>query len=232
MSRICKILMIFVILLLNPLYTYANIGKESDIKAAFIRDGNLWTIGNSKETAITQSGHVHHSAWSYDGKWLLYQKQAPSHFESNKTQNEIWVYNIETGEEKKIVDDGYNPQWSPNKNILTYQDKGVLNISDLHKFNNLALGISSYAWFPDGKTILLSSQANLKPDGWTNPALYIKKISDQVVHDNLFANVSEFFPIPNELEVNNKKVSFKLNGVDDMTFRGLTLLELSTDMRR
>ena len=35
-----------------------------------------------------------------------------------------------------------------------------------------------------------------------------------------------------ELEVNNKKVSFKLNGIDDMTFRDLTLLELSTDMRR
>lgn len=206
MKKFYQILIISVIFLAFPPYSFAKAGNEQEIKAAFIRDGNLWTIINSKETEITQSGHIHGPSWSYDGKWILYQKQATSQFEEEQSQNEIWVYNLQSGEQKKIFHDGYNPQWSPTKNVIAFQDNGVLNISDLEKFHNFALGISSFTWFPNGEKILLSSQANLEPNGWTNPVLYTKAVPDFFENENLFGNVHKLFSIPSKLQVDNKNI--------------------------
>jgi Tol biopolymer transport system component len=61
-----------------PLVTFAN---TDHIKAAFIRDGNLWTLIGDKETQITKENmKVFSPKWSSDGKWILYQVASTNEF--------------------------------------------------------------------------------------------------------------------------------------------------------
>lgn len=189
-----------------PSFSYAKGTETTKARAAFIRDGNLWTIISDKEKQITQSGHVSNPQWSYDGKWILYQKEAPSQFEHNKIQNEIWVYQVDSGEKKRVFYDGYRPKWAPNKNLIAFQDNGVLNVSDFERFYNIALGVFSFSWLPDGKGFILSSQADLKPDGWTSPVLYKKELPESLTEVNMFGNINEFFTIPKDLRIDNKSI--------------------------
>lgn len=200
-----KILLLILIFILSS-STYANGAPNIKTKAAFIRDGNLSIILGDKEKQITQLGHVYGPMWSKDGNWLLFQKEAPSQFEQNEIQNEIWVYNVETGEKKRIFYDGHQPMWNPIKNIVAFLDNGVLNISDLKDFHNIALGVSSFTWMPDGTGFILSSQANLNPDGWTSPALYKKKLPEKLTEVDMFGNISEMFVIPRNLQIDNKNI--------------------------
>lgn len=201
-----KILFIAFFLLAAPFSCHASTHTLNDTKGAFIRDGNLWTIIHNEQKQITISGHVSSPSWSHDGRWLVYQEEAPTQFENNKMQNEIWVFNIETGEKKKIFYNGFNPQWAPHKNWVAFQDNEVLNISDLENFHNVSLGVFDYIWLPDGQHFLLSSQANIEPNGWTNPILFKKEIPKTLNEANLFANVNIFFTVPKELEVDNNNV--------------------------
>ena len=71
------LLMILFMSMLHPMPSYA--ANEKDVKAAFIRDGNLWTFINSEEKQITQTGKVFgQPKWSKGGQWLLYQNEAPA----------------------------------------------------------------------------------------------------------------------------------------------------------
>src|SRR5690606_24138629 len=88
------------------------------------------------------------------------------------TQSELWVYHTETKEHKQIFHNGVNAKWSPKENIVAFLSNGVLNISDLEDFKNVALGIDNFEWYPDGSAVFASSAASLRPDGWTNPVLY------------------------------------------------------------
>lgn len=201
-----KRIILFIILFIFSFSSYANGAPNPKTKAAFIRDGNLWIILGEEEKQITLSGNVYGPVWSNDGSWLLFQKEAPSQFEQNKIQNEIWVYHVKTEEKKRIFYDGFSPQWNPKENIIAFLDNGVLNISDLKDFHNIALGVSSFTWMPDGKELILSSQANLNPDGWTSPVLYKKELPENLKEVDLFGNITELFTIPRSLKVDNKSI--------------------------
>ncbi|KKI89170.1 hypothetical protein WQ54_28040 [Bacillus sp. SA1-12] len=170
-------------------------------EAAFIRDGNLWIFIKGEEKQITNSGSVSAPKWSYDGKWLLYQQE-----DSSQQQESIWAYHIDTGERKKIFYNGYSATWSPQKNVIAFNSSGILNISDLRQFYNIATGVNSYTWFPDGSGFLLSSSGVLRPDGWTSAILFTKKVKPPYNDIILFGGVNLFFTLPNEIGVNNNKI--------------------------
>jgi Tol biopolymer transport system component len=184
-----------------------GIFEQNDLKAAFIRDGNLWTLINNEEKQITSSEKVFTSPqWSHDGQWLLYQNEAPSEYQDGEKQNEIWVYHVKTGQKTKIYYDGYSPTWAPDKNIVAYLDSETLDISDLKRFYNVAMGVNSYTWLTDGSGFLLSSRANLLPSGWTNPILYKKKLNNQYENILLYGDTKEMFTIPKELGEGDKSI--------------------------
>lgn len=56
------------------------------------------------------------------------------------------------------------------------------------------MGVDNHEWHPDRKVYIISSTAELRPGGWTNPVLY--KIP---VHQRLGMPVKEFFVIPKTL---------------------------------
>ncbi|MGE8203419.1 TolB family protein [Heyndrickxia sp. NPDC080065] len=203
MGRI--LLLTIVLSILFPVSILAT--GEKDVKAGFIRDGNLWVLINNKEKQITNTGKVYDSPkWSHDGKWLLYQNEAPSKFQENEKQVEVWVYNIETKEKKKIFYDGYSPTWAPNKNIVAFNSRGILDISNFKRFYNIATGVDSYTWLPDGSGFLLSSAGVLRPDGWSSAILFTKKVNENYKDIVLFGGVKPFYTLPREIGVNNNKI--------------------------
>ncbi|MDS9471189.1 TolB domain-containing protein [Sporosarcina pasteurii] len=167
----------------------------------------MWIIVDEDEQKITDERATYNypPQWSFDGKMLLYQKEVTR--ENLETQNEIWVYELETERHRKIFYDGYNPKWSPIENIISFNSGGVLNISNLSGFYNIALGVDDYEWHPDGKGFIASSSASLRPDGWTHPVLYTISIEEgyQDITD-LTKHVKKLFVIPKEVGIGNTKI--------------------------
>ncbi|AOV09182.1 TolB domain-containing protein [Sporosarcina ureilytica] len=184
--------------------------KPHLVKLAFIRDGHLWIKMDDHEQKITDESATYNypPKWSFDGKMLLYEKEVTR--KNKDTQNEIWVYELETEKHRKIFYNGQNPKWSPIENIVSFNDGGVLNISDFTSFPsfyNIALGVDDYEWHPDGKGFIASSSASLRPDGWTHPVLYTISIEEGYQHiTDLTTNVKKLFVIPKEVGINNTTI--------------------------
>lgn len=178
-----------------------------DIKAAFIRDGSLWIKINEKEEKITAElgNHPEAPQWSHDGKWILYTKELKETLNTGP-QKEIWVYNLEAKKHKRISYDGRNAKWSPAENNVAYQINGVLNVSNLERFYNVAIGVDDYNWFPDGSGFIASASAVAQPDGWTNPKLYKIMLEKDLEKTSLYKNVTPFYVIPKELKKGNVSV--------------------------
>ncbi|MEH7009632.1 TolB domain-containing protein [Neobacillus niacini] len=208
MKKHVILLIIFVIMLPNIMKAETTSRK---MNIAFIRDGFLWTKINEKEEKITKEALKFNYApqWSYDGEWILYQFEPKKKINPNLDfQNEIWVYHLKTKQHKRITYDGRNPKWSPIENIIAFQSGGVLNVSNLDKFYNIALGVDDYQWFPDGQAFIASSSATLQPTGWTNPKLYkITLEKDLEKISSLTENVKDFYVIPNELKKGDVSVT-------------------------
>ncbi|RHW41553.1 hypothetical protein D1B31_07475 [Neobacillus notoginsengisoli] len=195
---------------------------EDQVKAAFVREGNLWIVNKGKEKQISTTGRVEwQPKWSRDGKMLVFQLSAPSQFEKGEQQSEVWVYKVETGEKKKLFYDGYSPAWAPHQNVVAFNSKGILNVSNLQNFFNIATGVNDFAWLPDGKGFLLSSSGTLRPDGWSSASLFTKKTDDQYSDVQLFGGVESFFTLPKEIgttkenkliAVNAEKLTYSPSG--------------------
>ncbi|MGG0887935.1 hypothetical protein [Brevibacillus parabrevis] len=170
-------------------------------KAAFVREGNLWLKIDQEEKQITTVAKVTNPVWSYDGQWIAYIKN-----------EEIWVYDMESKKEYHVYHKGAtNLQWAPDKNVLAFQDRSIIDISDIRfdkpkSFKNVAVGVDNYSWMPDGSGFLVSSSANLLPDGWTNPILYkVPYDVDREITD-LEMNAQRFFVIPSLLRKGNVEI--------------------------
>jgi len=192
------LIMTVCLLLFVPIPIFAE--SQHSIKASFIRDGDVWLFMNDKEIQITSSKNVYSKpSWSHDGKWILYQLSTPSEFEKDQQQSEIWAYHVETGEKQKLFYDGYAPTWSPTDNVVAFNASGILDISDLIRFYNIATGVHGFSWLPDGSGFLLSSSGVLQPDGWTSATLYTKKVNDNYHDIDLYGGVERFFQLPREV---------------------------------
>ncbi|MFF2449241.1 TolB family protein [Neobacillus sp. NPDC058068] len=201
-----QLCLFFIFLFLIPNgYANAEPFNESNVKVAFVRDGFLWTKINGKEEKITKgkAKYDYQPKWSHDGKWIAYEVESKMNIEST----EIWMYSLETKKHKRISRDGTDPRWSPVENILAFKSGGVLNVSNLEHFYNIALGVGDYSWYPDGRSFITASSASLRPDGWTNPVLFqigLEKDLDKIT--SLTKNVKNLYTIPSELKKGNINV--------------------------
>lgn len=200
MAKLVKLFVLFCFLF--PSFIHAE-SSDSTVQVAYIKADYLWVNHNGFNQKLTDKKAIYSypPSWSFDGKMLLYQKTVPATInESKGNENELWVYEIDTKTHRKIFYDGYNPKWSPTENIVAFQSGGVLNISDLTSFYNIALGVDDYAWQPKGEGFIASSSATLRPDGWTHPVLYTISLEEGYRNiSGLTKNVKKFFVIPKEI---------------------------------
>ncbi|MDN4608335.1 TolB family protein [Sporosarcina highlanderae] len=210
---------LIVIFLLSSSMVHASTDTNI-VKVAFTRDGYLWMKIGGDESKITEEKATYPfpPKWSYDGNMLLYQKLVTdSPDDPDKISNELWVYDLRTKKHHKIFYNASNPQWSPVENIVSFNAGGVLNISDLKSFYNIALGVDDYIWQPDGKGFIASSGATLRPDGWTHTILYTISIKEGYKNiPDLMNHVKRLFVIPKE--VRKGDVSIISIGAEKLTF--------------
>lgn len=205
---------VFIIFLLLPSFPTAE-PIDASLKMAYIKDGFLWTMMNGRKEKITKKpGHYPYAPqWSHDGKWILYQIEPKDELNSEK-YTEIWVYNTETKRHKRITSNGTNPKWSPLENLVAFKSGGVLNVSDLKSFYNIALGVGDYNWFPDGRSFIASASASLRPDGWTNPVLFKISLEKNLKKmTSLTKNVKPFYTLPKELKKGDVSI-IAIDGID------------------
>ncbi|WP_096190940.1 TolB family protein, partial [Neobacillus soli] len=201
-------LLIFLLLLPSGLVKAEP--QNDKLKIAYVKDGFLWTKINGKVEKITQKAATYNNPpqWSHDGKWIVYQVEPKEKLSPDmEYQTEIWVYNLETKKHNRITLDGTSPKWSPVENILAFKSGWVLNVSNLDHFNNIALGVGDYSWYPDGRSFITASSAAMRPDGWTNPVLFqigLEKNLEKTT--SLTKNVKKLYTIPNELKKGNLTV--------------------------
>ncbi|MFJ5715875.1 TolB family protein [Neobacillus sp. NPDC093127] len=202
-KQVC--LFVIFLLLMPRILANAEPFNESNLKVAFVRNGFLWIKINGKEEKITnrKNKYDYQPQWSHDGKWIAYEVESKMNTEST----EIWVYNLETKQHKRISRDGTAPKWSPVENILAFKSGWVLNVSTLEHFYNIALGVADYSWYPDGRSFITASGASMRPDGWTNPVLFqigLEKDFEKIT--SLTKNVKKLYTIPNELKKGNVNI--------------------------
>ncbi|OPD53546.1 TolB family protein [Bacillus thuringiensis] len=165
--------------------------ENNSVKVAFIRHHNLWIKVDGKEKQLTKGENIIGPKWSHDGEWLAYVK--------GEKQNILELYRLKDG--KKVTpfhSEASNYQWSPTENIIAFIFTGTLNTFDVEKknadFENVSAGVGDYAWYPDGKNFLVSSEAHLLPTGWTGAQLYeVQKDAHMNPH-----KMKHLYALPNE----------------------------------
>ncbi|HDR7702626.1 TPA: PD40 domain-containing protein [Bacillus thuringiensis] len=165
--------------------------ENNSVKVAFIRHHNLWIKVDGKEKQLTKGENITGPKWSHDGEWLAYVK--------GEKQNVLELYRLKDG--KKVTpfhSEASNYQWSPTENIIAFIFTGTLNTFDVEKknadFENVSAGVGDYAWYPDGKNFLVSSEAHLLPTGWTGAQLYeVQKDAHMNPH-----KMKHLYALPNE----------------------------------
>ncbi|HEF5706606.1 TPA: PD40 domain-containing protein [Bacillus cereus] len=165
--------------------------ENNSVKVAFIRHHNLWIKVEGKEKQLTKGENITGPKWSHDGEWLAYVK--------GKKHNTLELYRLKDG--KKVTpfhSEASNYQWSPTENIIAFIFTGTLNTFDVEKknadFENVSAGVGDYAWYPDGKNFLVSSEAHLLPTGWTGAQLYeVQKDAHMNPH-----KMKHLYALPNE----------------------------------
>ncbi|WP_144703064.1 hypothetical protein [Fictibacillus phosphorivorans] len=148
--------------------SHTNFAEASDRRAAFIRSDGLWLKEGELERKLVESSGLTHPTFSSNGTYISYIAHRGK---------ELWVYNCVTRLKRKVFDGDVSlTRWSPTESKLAWKSGGVLNVIDLTRpassFQNVILGTGNYSWTPDGRGFVVSSSANLEPDGWSPVRLF------------------------------------------------------------
>jgi dipeptidyl aminopeptidase/acylaminoacyl peptidase len=190
------------ILLFLLIFQFNSLTSASvPLKAAFVRDHQLWMKEGNQEVQLTTNKYVISPQWSYDGRFIAYIDGDEKGEKSN-----LWVYDTKEKE-------SYQPyetietslfRWSPVANELAYVSGWVLNVTKTKDgrpegFENVSLGVSGFEWFPNGQEFIVSTHSGRTPTGWEPIKLYKipkdmnlneskpKPLYSIPIDDNLFA---------------------------------------------
>jgi hypothetical protein len=157
-----------VVFLIVSLLSSQNTVDAAEEKAVFVRKDGLWLKSDGNERKLVEGSKISHPSFSYDGRLISYL---------SGDQKELWVYNTVTRLKRRVFVEGASlPKWSPVDPFLAWKSDGVLDVIDVmdpsSSFKNVILGVGNYSWTPDGKGFIVSSEANLEPDGWSPIKLF------------------------------------------------------------
>ncbi|MGO4890505.1 TolB family protein [Anaerobacillus sp. MEB173] len=160
MKKIIIFLLIFLLCTQN--FSFVSAETNNKLKAAFIKNNDLWIKIEDKEMKITSGEYVRFPKWSYDGNWIAYLSGRKEN-ETTLYQGDLWLYDVKSNNHFKATSNvNNNIQWAPNQNTLAFQSDLVLEVTDVKSLNqhhNVASGIINFSWLPDGKGFITSSKA-------------------------------------------------------------------------
>lgn len=181
------VIRILIILLFICFHFSRMIGAEVPLTAAFIRDHQLWIKKGDQEIQITKDRYVFSPKWSYDGRFIGYIDG-----DEKGEKSDLFIYDTKENEsfQTYVRVETSNFKWSPIKNQLVYNDRGLLNVTKIkngrpHGFENVALGAGDFEWFPNGRDLIVSSHACLRPTGWGPVPLYKVPINANLNADKM-----------------------------------------------
>ncbi|WP_165822608.1 PD40 domain-containing protein [Paenibacillus montanisoli] len=170
--------------------------QDKPLLAAFVRGGALWMKENDNERQLTRAEHVRSPEWSHDGQWLAYS--------TGETAQQLWMLHAPTRtkhvvETTGIFEGGY--KWSPRSGLLAYlkdqrlyvvgQQEGAQPVEVTRSVGK----ISSFAWLPEGDGFVVSTQAELLPDGWTP----VRLMRIKMPVDGGSAQADQLYVLPTQL---------------------------------
>ncbi|MQR93828.1 TolB family protein [Fictibacillus phosphorivorans] len=163
-----KRFLLFGLIFISMMISQSNFAEASDRRAAFIRYDGLWLKEGELERKLVEGPDLTHPKFSSNGTYISYVA---------RKGKELWVYNRVTRLKRKVFDGDVSlERWSPTESKLSWKSGSVLNVIDLTRpassFQNVILGTGNYSWTPDGRGFVVSSSANLEPDGWSPVQLF------------------------------------------------------------
>lgn len=182
MHTLRKVLLVFGVVLFISSWNASilHAAPSIELKAAFVRGGDLWMKNGDKETQLTKEEYIRNPKWSSNGRWIAHTR--------GQEEQELWVIDIQTGESILISADGGvggRFHWAPGSTLLAFQSEQRLYWVDLLKPERLVEafeGIGNFSWYPDGQGFIASSETELiPPDSWS-PVKILKIPLNQPEH--------------------------------------------------
>lgn len=170
MQRMIGALLAVVLCALTASGGYAEPAPAEAWQAAFVRGGELWLKSSgTNERQITKGGRVRAPKWSADGRFIA--------FAGGEDGTDISVYALDSDRTFPVYSGGTFYEWAPDRNTLAFAIDTILNVAEVgpqgvQPFQNVTGGVGNYSWLPSGKGFLVSSMAELQPDGWSRVELF------------------------------------------------------------
>ncbi len=212
--------------------------SNEELKAAFVKNDDLWLKVEDKEKRITNGEYVRYPQWSFDGNWIAYIRGVKKN-EFPIFEGDLWLYNVKQNHHTKVLPNvNKNFQWAPHNNILALQsanDLKTIDAQSLHQLQNITSGIENFSWLPDGSGFLTSSKAgeNVFSDIVLSKVLFNRKKNQYQSHhfytihvgrNDYFYGTSQF-----KWSYDNRWIAFQLVPTASLSANSNTLSILSND---
>lgn len=166
----------------NPLSVFLRamiVGQDRDLTESVV-----WAdlvAGQTSLLNISMSDNPKQLSWSEPSRLLAYQGEVT---EASSTRSFIRIYEPETQETVRTIEDTWQPLWSPDGIKIVYLRKSGVYYYDLSQdVEVLLMGVKDYD--PEYRHLDGNTKIGLSPNGrylaWTSPsnnALYIFEIKD------------------------------------------------------
>ena len=119
---------IFLVVLMVP--TVVSAKPIENLKAAFIRNNDLWIKNGEREIKITNAAYIRYPKWSFDGSWVAYLKRS-----KDREGMDLWLYHLNSNHHYRVKENvSNNFQWAPNENLIGFQVIKNLFMMDTSQF--------------------------------------------------------------------------------------------------
>lgn len=132
---------------------------------AFIMNDDIYSMSASKGKALTQITSTNncresHPCFSSDGQYIVYDRIMANAGDYNKTMSEIWIKNLQTGE-NSLIGNGWSPSFSPDAKKIVYckvkNNESAIWVMDIDGDNQTKI--------TDNNTISSAQRPRFSPDG-------------------------------------------------------------------
>jgi Tol biopolymer transport system component len=203
------------------------------LNIAFIRNGDVWVKMAEREYRLSYTGKMSHPQWSYTGQTLSFYRKGTLYVRSLHGHR----YN------HKVAQNVQWARWSPLDERLAYLSDGMIYLYDIEAQKSVPViaGADQFSWFPDGKRLLVTSSAPIRPDGWGQTKLFEVPIDAHLNFEKsrlffmLPPSSDEFFAVTTSVfkwSPNKKWISFIAVPTASWSADSNTICLLSADGKR